>query len=120
MKDGILNPTNTNFYQVIAKNRRHISFAANQKIIFTEHCWIDRNRLIGCTLTGEMYYFQDNQLNRTHENAFNNEESHSYIISIIPFSKGFFLGSSEGEMAMWVRQEENQSTTGKNAYDFIS
>ena len=60
VKDGILNPTNTNFYQVIAKNRRHLSFAANQKIVFTEHCWIDRNRLIGCTLTGEMYYFQDN------------------------------------------------------------
>ena len=49
VKDGILNITNKNFFDVITKARRHISFQANSKIIFTEHCWLDRNRLIGCT-----------------------------------------------------------------------
>ena len=48
-KDGILNTTNKNFCEMVNKARRHIPFAANTKTIFTEHCWLDKNRLLGCT-----------------------------------------------------------------------
>ena len=121
VKDGILNVTNKNFYDVIIKAKRHIPYQANFKIIFTEHCWLDRNRLLGTTQTGEMYYFEDYQLKKMHENGFKSDENLSYVVSIKPFSKGFFIGSNEGEMAMWVRTEENQSSTsGKDPYDFIA
>ena len=40
-----------------------------------------------------------------------------------PFSKGFFVSSDWGHMAMWVRYEENNQSTGKdghwNLYEFI-
>lgn len=35
------------------------------------------------------------------------------------FSKGFFISSENGHLALWVRSEENNSTTGKQPYDFI-
>ena len=57
-------------------------------------------------------------MKRVHENAFQSEENQSHVVSIKTFSKGFFVGSNEGEMAMWIRQEENQNTSGKYAYDF--
>ena len=69
-KDGILNPTNKNFLELITRARRHTSAMGNIKTIFTEHCWLDTNRLIGCTQTGEMYYLEDYLLKRVHENAF--------------------------------------------------
>ena len=59
IKDGILNPTNKNFCELITKAKRDIPRSAAQKIIFTEHCWLEHNRLIGCTQTGEMYYLRD-------------------------------------------------------------
>ena len=120
IKDGILNPTNHKFSEVIAKSRKHMTYVSNQKTTFTEHCWLDRNRLIGCTMTGEMYYFENYQLKRVHDNAFQSDDNNSYVVSIKTFSKGFFIGSNEGDMAMWIRQEENQSTSGKNDYDFIA
>lgn len=41
------------------------------------------------------------------------------ITAIKEFSKGFFVASDNGYMAMWVRSDENNSTSGKQAYDFI-
>ena len=35
------------------------------------------------------------------------------------FSKGFYIASDNGYMALWVRSEENNSTSGKQAFDFI-
>ena len=41
-------------------------------------------------------------------------------VSLIrPYSKGFFIASDNGFMALWVRHEENNSPSGKQAYDFI-
>lgn len=41
-------------------------------------------------------------------------------ISIIQrYSKGFFIASDNGYMALWVRTEENDATTEKQAFDFI-
>ena len=70
IKDGILNPTNKNFCELIMKARRDIPKSMAHKTIFTEHCWLEKNRLIGCTKTGEMYYLEDYQLRREHVNAF--------------------------------------------------
>lgn len=35
------------------------------------------------------------------------------ITCIREFSKGFFVSSDCGNMAMWVRSDENNSTSGK-------
>ena len=120
VKDGILNVTNKNFYEVILKAKRHIPYQSNLNIVFTEHCWLDRNRLLGTAQTGEMYYFEDYQLKKMHENGFKSDENLSYVVSIKPFSKGFYIGSNEGEMAMWLREEVNPSSTNKDPYDFIA
>jgi hypothetical protein len=41
-------------------------------------------------------------------------------VSLIkPYSKGFFVASDSGYMALWVRSEENNATSGKTAYDGI-
>lgn len=41
------------------------------------------------------------------------------MIAVSKFSKGFLVASNKGDMAMWVRSEENNSTSGKEHYDFI-
>lgn len=41
------------------------------------------------------------------------------VTIIKPYSKGFFISSDSGYMALWVRSEENNSTSGKQAFDFI-
>ena len=107
VKDGILNPTNKNFCELITKAKRDIPRSSHQKTIFTEHCWLERNRLIGCTQTGEMYYLKDYALHRHHPNAFQSDENNSYVVSIKTFSKGFYIGSNEGEMAMFMQSEAN-------------
>lgn len=54
------------------------------------------------------------------ENAFKVEETgETHVTAIAPWSKGFFICASNGEMALWVRGEENTSTPGKFLYDFI-
>jgi hypothetical protein len=41
-------------------------------------------------------------------------------ISVIQrYSKGFFVASDTGFIALWVRSEENNSTSEKQAFDFI-
>ena len=91
----------------------------SQNRVYTEHCWLDKNKLIGCSMEGEMFYVEEGVLKQEIENAFNSDDNISYVVSIKPFSKGFFIGSNEGDMAMWVRSEENNSTSSKSPYDFI-
>lgn len=68
----------------------------------------------------ENYTFLDNnEMKQYVENAFNSDENLMHVSSLIPFSKGFFIASDNGYMAMWVRSEENNSTSGKQLYDFI-
>lgn len=66
-----------------------------------------------------MYFFENNELKKEYDNAFNSEEPNSRVVFIKKFSKGFLVGSNIGELAMWVRSEENNQTSGKDAYDFI-
>ena len=41
------------------------------------------------------------------------------MTALSKFSKGFIISSNKGDMAMWVRSEDNNSTSGKQPYDFI-
>lgn len=66
-----------------------------------------------------MYLFENNEMKRDYDNAFNSDDNNSFVVFIKRFSKGFFVGSNLGELAMWVRSEENNATSGKESYDFI-
>jgi hypothetical protein len=46
-------------------------------------------------------------------------EDSTHVMAVSRFSKGFLVSSNKGDMAMWVRSEENNSTSGKQPYDFI-
>ena len=41
------------------------------------------------------------------------------ISCLLPYSKGFFVASDSGLVALWVKSEENQNSNGKDYYDFI-
>ena len=58
------------------------------------------------------------ELHQFIDNAFMTEESHP-VVAMQKFSKGFFVASDHGEIAMYVRSEENNTSTGKNPYDWI-
>ena len=53
------------------------------------------------------------------ENAFQSEDNNSHVVAIQKMSKGFFVASDRGEVALWVRSEENNNTTGRNPYDWV-
>jgi hypothetical protein len=63
------------------------------------------------------------KITQTIDSAFQSEaensEDKSFVTCIVKFSKGFIICSNTGEMALWVRSEENNSTSGKELYDFI-
>ena len=54
-----------------------------------------------------MYFFENNEMKKEYDNAFNSDDNNSHVVFFKKFSKGFFVGSNIGEMAMWVRSEEN-------------
>ena len=58
------------------------------------------------------------ELKQTVESAFKTEDS-THVIAVSRFSKGFLVSSNKGDMAMWVRSEENNATSGKEPFDFI-
>jgi cilia- and flagella-associated protein 57 len=68
---------------------------------------------VGCTAEGELYFLENFELKQFVENAFNSDDNLMHVSSLRPFSKGFFIASDNGYMAMWVRSEENNSTSGK-------
>jgi len=88
--------------------------------IFTDHCWLGDNRLAGCTSEGEIVILEEFHQKQIIENAFMSEEIFG-VSCIQPYSKGFFIGSDDGMMALWVRSEENNksNTQDNQLYDFI-
>lgn len=72
------------------------------------------------TADGQVVIVEDGTAKQTIDNAFGTEEVYN-ISSIKEFSKGFFLASDKGHVAMWVWSEENNhSTTKENQiFDFI-
>jgi hypothetical protein len=82
------------------------------------------------TAEGEIFIVENFEIKQYIENAFTSnstggaavaeeEDEIVNITAIKEFSKGFFVASDNGYMAMWVRSDENNSTSGKQAYDFI-
>ena len=80
--------------------------------------WLERNQLVAGTSEGEIYLVDNCELHQFIDNAFMTEESHP-VVAMQKFSKGFFVASDHGEIAMYVRSEENNTSTGKNPYDWI-
>ena len=71
--------------------------------IFTEHAWLSDNQIIACTKVGSMLIVKDNVFLKEFANAFNSEESDSYVTCVRTFSQGFYVGSNDGDMALWLR-----------------
>lgn len=88
--------------------------------IFTDHCWLSDDRLAATTREGEIIILEEFQQKQIIENAFMGEEIYS-ISCIKPYSKGFFIASDDGIMALWVRSEENNHSSNQEnqVYDFI-
>lgn len=88
--------------------------------LFTDHCWLVDDRLAACTAEGEIIVLHDFQQKQVIENAFMSEDIYN-ISCIKPYSKGFFIASDNGIMALWVRSEENNQSANKEnqLYDFI-
>jgi WD40 repeat protein len=88
--------------------------------LFTDHCWLMDDRLAACTAEGEIIILEEYQQKQVIENAFMSEDIYN-ISCIKPYSKGFFIASDNGIMALWVRSEENNQSTNKEnqLYDYI-
>jgi hypothetical protein len=89
-------------------------------------------QLAAGTDTGELFILDNYELKQTIDNAFytgsygqgplddKGKHTAAFNVSLIkPYSKGFFIASDNGYMALWVRSEVNNSTSGKFAFDFI-
>ena len=61
---------------------------------------------------------QNYEIKQEADSAFQAEDS-THVIAVSKFAKGFLVSSNKGDMAMWVRSEENNATSGKQLYDFI-
>lgn len=85
---------------------------------FTEHCWLDRHKLVACTKVGEVFYLENYEMLQEIDSAFSADDN-SYVVALEKFQHGFYVASDQGDMAMWVRSEENNSTSGKKPLDFI-
>jgi len=90
-----------------------------QNHFYLEHAWLDDEKLVGCTAEGELFILENFEQKQHVENAFNSDEHLMHVSCLTPFSKGFFVASDNGYMGMWVRSDENNSTTAEHPYDFI-
>jgi hypothetical protein len=100
---------------------------------FIDQLWLDEEKQMCVTAEGELFVVEGFEMKQYIENAFNsiggassgdasNPEAEEEIVNVTAvkrFSKGFFVASDTGHMAVWIRSEENNSTSGKQAYDFI-
>ncbi len=81
----------------------------NQSLIFTDHAWLDEDRLAGATAEGEIYIYENFEFKQKVENAFKSDTLMS-VSCLKAYSKGFFVSSDTGNMALWVKQEENNTS----------
>ena len=104
---------------------------ASQKLIqegknYTDHSWLDDDRLVASTSTGELFILQHLEMKQKVADAFaantyQNQQAQASdkkpesqgIMLIRPYSKGFFLAGEKGTMVLWVRSEENNATSEK-------
>jgi hypothetical protein len=90
----------------------------NQGFIYTDHVWLEDDKLFTFCKTGEMILYEKFEPKREIDSAFQSEDP-TYVTAVSKFSKGILISSNTGDMAMWVRSEENNSSSGKDPYDFI-
>ena len=83
---------------------------------FTEHVWLDGEKVVVGTITGTIYITDRSTVFLT-ASAFG--EIKTPVSIIREFSKGFFLGGEDGIMSVWLKSEENIRATSKNTYDLI-
>lgn len=62
--------------------------------------------MIACTTEGEIYVIENNEIKQLIDNAFKSEDLFN-ISCLQPYSKGFFVASDNGNVALWVKSEEN-------------
>lgn len=74
--------------------------------VYTDHIWLQYEWMAATTSDGEVIILEDFEQKQIIDNAFGTEDLHN-ITCIKEFSKGFFLASDKGHMAMWVWCEEN-------------
>lgn len=99
---------------------------------FTDHCWLGDDKLLVGTQLGELIYVDNFEQKQVIENAYitgglgqgpigeDGKVLPPMNVALIkPYSLGFFVASDNGYMALWVRSEENNSTSGKQTFDFI-
>lgn len=89
----------------------------NQQHVYTDHIWLEKEELLVFSQDGEMYLYLvrdvcNYSLSNEFESAFQAEDS-THVIAVSRFSKGFLVSSNKGDMAMWVRSDENNSTSCK-------
>jgi len=49
---------------------------------WTEHMWLGKNQLVGCTFEGELYFIENEEVKEHRENAFMSEEANSYVVAL--------------------------------------
>jgi hypothetical protein len=89
-----------------------------QNELITDHAWLEDEKIVGSSADGEIFWPKGDD-EWVSKNAFGDKETLVNISCIRIFSKGFFVSSENGFIAMWVRSEENNSTTGKDSFDYI-
>ena len=108
------------FWQISDGQFKELSSSANisQKYFFTDHSWLDSERIVTCTDSGEIFILGKGGIIQSHS-AFDDISLSAQ--SILPFSKGFFVGGDEGIIGLWVRKEENPSSPNESTdpFDFI-
>ena len=93
----------------------------NQKQNFTDHCWIDDDRVVVGTDQGSLYIIKKAE----HKYELKQEIKRAFAdmgigVTVIKcFSKGFVCGSEFGNFALWLKIEENIDTESGEPDTFI-
>jgi hypothetical protein len=74
----------------------------NQNLIYTEHVWLEDENMVGGTSEGEVFVLHHFEKEQAIENGFQSDEIMA-VSCIRTYSKGFFVASDTGYIALWVR-----------------
>lgn len=75
-----------------------------------DHAWIEEGRLIVANDQDTVYVIQQNQVIQVIDNCFNINDSDSMtsITSLAVFERGFIIGSDNGTLSVWTRDEDDE------------
>nr|CCA14945.1 conserved unknown protein putative [Albugo laibachii Nc14] len=72
---------------------------------FTSHAWITEERIVASSDTGDLWYFEQNEIRQIISSCFG--EGH-YANSIVGYSKGFICAGTEGIVYLFDRVDEGR------------